>query len=184
MTDEQPRGSSLPEDDAKRLDFPMFDGLLAYFPNALAEVARVSFLGNQQHNPGEPLHWAREKSTDHENKIIRHLIDAGKFDSRGARHSARVAWRALALLQTELERDEGHPMSRGSTYTPPERRVFTEDPVVVGYMFGDLGPEFGHEFDDFDPRPEADFSAQAEHNRRQSVAAVHAPRAASEFDQE
>lgn len=166
MTDEQPRGSSLPEDDAKRLDFPMFDGLLAYFPNALAEVARVSFLGNQQHNPGEPLHWAREKSTDHENKIIRHLIDAGKFDSRGVRHSARVAWRALALLQTELERDEGHPMSRGSTYTPPERRVF-DRPIDV---------EPGHEFDDF--------SAQAEHNRRQSATAAHAPRGASEFDQE
>lgn len=112
--------SSLPEDDTARIDFPMFDGLLAYFPNALAEVARVSKLGNDQHNPGEPMHWAREKSTDHENKIVRHLIDAGKFDSRGVRHSARVAWRALALLQVELERDEGHPMARGATFTPSD----------------------------------------------------------------
>lgn len=114
--------SSLPEDDKQRLDFPMFDGLLAYFPNALAEVARVSFLGNEQHNPGQPMHWARGKSTDHENKIIRHLVDAGKLDSRGVRHSARVAWRALALLQEELERDEGFPMSRGSK--APVKEVF------------------------------------------------------------
>jgi hypothetical protein len=91
----------------------MFDGLFAYFPNALAEVARVSKIGNDQHNPGEPMHWARGKSTDHGNKIARHLVDIGKKDARGVRHSARLAWRALALLQEELERD-GAPMSRGS----------------------------------------------------------------------
>jgi hypothetical protein len=107
--------NSLPEDDSARLNYPMFDGLLAYFPNALAEVSRVSKIGNDQHNPGQPMHWARGKSTDHENKIVRHLIDAGKKDARGVRHSARLAWRALALLQEELEREEGVPMSRGST---------------------------------------------------------------------
>ena len=32
---------------------------------ALAEVARVSKAGNDQHNPGQPLHWARDKSADH-----------------------------------------------------------------------------------------------------------------------
>lgn len=105
---------SLPDDDAKRLDFPMFDGLLAYFPNALAEVSRVSKIGNDQHNPGQPMHWARGKSTDHGNKIMRHLIDAGKADSRGVRHTARLAWRALAMLQEELEREEGLPLSRAS----------------------------------------------------------------------
>jgi hypothetical protein len=47
-------GSSLPEDDSTRLEYPMFDGLVAYFPNALAEVSRVSKIGNDQHNPGEP----------------------------------------------------------------------------------------------------------------------------------
>lgn len=105
---------SLPDDDAKRLEYPMFDGLLAYFPNALAEVSRVSKIGNDQHNPGQPMHWARGKSTDHENKILRHLIDSGKADSRGIRHTARLAWRALALLQEEIEREEGAPMSRAS----------------------------------------------------------------------
>lgn len=106
--------NSLPEDDALRLEYPMFDGLLAYFPNALAEVAKVSKIGNDQHNPGEPMHWARGKSTDHGNKIMRHLVDVGGKDSRGVRHAARLAWRALALLQEELEREEGYPMSRAS----------------------------------------------------------------------
>lgn len=106
--------NSLPEEESVRNEFPMFDGLLAYFPNALAEVSRVSKIGNEQHNPGQPMHWARGKSTDHGNKIMRHLVDAGGHDTWGVRHSARLAWRALALLQQELEDDEGYPLSRGS----------------------------------------------------------------------
>lgn len=112
---------SLPDADAIRGDYPMFDGLLAYFPNALAEVSKVSKIGNDQHNPGEPMHWDRSKSRDHENKIIRHLADIGKKDGRGVRHAARLAWRALALLQEELEYDEGLPPSQGSTNRPATR---------------------------------------------------------------
>lgn len=104
----------MPDGAEDRMKYPMADGLLYYFPNALAEVARVSKLGNDQHNPGQPMHWSRGKSTDHENKIIRHLIDAGTFDTDGTRHSAKVAWRALALLQEEIERDEGAPMARNA----------------------------------------------------------------------
>lgn len=104
----------LPEGDAERLDFPMFDGLMAYFPNALAEVARVSKIGNDQHNPGEPMHWARDKSTDHENKIMRHLADIGTVDPKGVLHSVRLAWRALAAAQEELERRGSLPPSRAS----------------------------------------------------------------------
>jgi len=33
------------------------------------------------------------------------LIDRGKFDTDGQRHSAKLAWRALALLQLELEEE-------------------------------------------------------------------------------
>jgi hypothetical protein len=110
---------SLPEDAATRNEYPMADGLLFYFPAALAAVARVSKIGNDQHNPGEPMHWARGKSTDHENKIIRHLVDAGTIDKDGTRHSAKVAWRALALLQEELEREEGAPLPRNAKL--PER---------------------------------------------------------------
>ncbi len=83
----------------------MCTGVLDYFPLALAEIARVSKAGNDQHNPGQPLHWAREKSTDHADCIMRHLSERGTIDSDNQRHSAKMAWRALALLQTELEEE-------------------------------------------------------------------------------
>lgn len=106
--------AALPEDSDERKEFPIFRGLLAYFPNALAEVARISKRGNDKHNPGEEMHHARSKSTDHLDCIGRHLIDAGAKDADGNRHSAMLAWRALANLQEELERDEGAPMARGA----------------------------------------------------------------------
>jgi hypothetical protein len=105
---------SLPDDAESRNGIPMADGLLYYFPNALAEVAKVSRIGNEQHNPGQPMHWDRSKSTDHANKILRHLVDAGRLDGSGVRHSAYMAWRALALLQEEIERDEGVPLPRNA----------------------------------------------------------------------
>ena len=111
---------SLPDDSDERNAIPMADGLLYYFPNALAEVAKVSKIGNDKHNPGEPMHWSRWKSTDHENKILRHLVDAGKRDSDGIRHSAYLAWRSLALLQEEIERDTGAQLPRNARLLPPE----------------------------------------------------------------
>lgn len=93
----------LPTDAKERKNVPMARGLLDYFPDALAAVAEVSRLGNEQHNPGQPLHWAREKSTDHADCIVRHLVDRGTLDTDGQRHAAKIAWRALALLQTEIE---------------------------------------------------------------------------------
>lgn len=82
----------------------MARGLLDYFPDALAEVSHVSHVGNQQHNPGQSMHWAKEKSTDHADCLIRHLASRGKRDpGDGLRESAKVAWRALAMLQMEIE---------------------------------------------------------------------------------
>lgn len=96
----------LPSDPIERKRAPMARGLLDYFPDALAAVANCSLVGNEQHNAGEPLHWAREKSTDQADCIVRHLIDRGKVDGDGVRHSAKVAWRALALLQIEIEESQ------------------------------------------------------------------------------
>lgn len=93
----------------KRKDTPVFSGVLKYFPDAIMEVARVSKVGNDQHNPGEPMHWAKEKSSDEPDALVRHLIDHGKgivFDTDGQRHLSKVAWRALALLQRELENEK------------------------------------------------------------------------------
>jgi Domain of unknown function (DUF5664) len=95
----------LPEDPQERKNTPITSGVLDYFPLALAEVARISKAGNDQHNPGKPLHWDKTKSLDHADCIARHLIDRGTVDSDGMRHSGKLAWRALALLQTELENE-------------------------------------------------------------------------------
>lgn len=95
----------LPSDPKDRKRIPLYSGLLKYFPDALCAVAHCSQVGNDQHNPGAPLHWDRSKSTDQHDCLMRHLLEAGTVDSDGVRHSAKLAWRALALLQLEIERD-------------------------------------------------------------------------------
>jgi hypothetical protein len=90
----------------QRKQRPVVSGVLDYFPDALMEVAYTSFVGNEQHNPGEPLHWAKEKSTDEADALLRHLLQRGTWDTDGVRHSAKVAWRALALLQREIDREK------------------------------------------------------------------------------
>lgn len=94
---------------AQRKGRPIGTGVLGYFPKALAEVARVSKIGNDQHNPGEPLHWARDKSTDEVDALVRHLTDylrGENYDTDGALHLGKVAWRALALLERWLDGEE------------------------------------------------------------------------------
>ena len=84
---------------------PVFTGVLKYFPDAIKEVSKVSLQGNIQHHPEKPLHWDRSKSSDELDALTRHLIDAGTIDEDGIRHSANVAWRALANLQKEIENE-------------------------------------------------------------------------------
>tara|TARA_R110000824_G_scaffold21595_3_gene80514 strand:- start:1606 stop:1965 length:360 start_codon:yes stop_codon:yes gene_type:complete len=91
------------KDKQKRKQLPIYSGVLKYFPDALAEVSKVSRAGNEQHNPKQPLHWDRNKSTDELDALTRHLLEAGKIDTDGIRHSAKIAWRALAHLQKEIE---------------------------------------------------------------------------------
>lgn len=96
------------EEKNPRKNYPVFSGVFKYFPDALLEVAKVSYAGSQQHNPDQPLRWDRTKSTDEEDALTRHLLDIAKgnfFDTDGQRHSAKVAWRALANLQKEIEND-------------------------------------------------------------------------------
>jgi hypothetical protein len=93
----------LTTDKQARKEMPMARGLVDYFPRALAAVAHVSFVANEQHNPGQPMHWSKGKSADHADCIMRHLVERGSVDDDGLRHSAKLAWRALAQLETELE---------------------------------------------------------------------------------
>jgi hypothetical protein len=110
----------IPQDDQARKDAPMFRGLLGYFPAALFEVSVHSLESDRKHNPGSSTgpNWARGKSSDHWDCIVRHLVDAGGpgdqpqpghcFDPSvdvAARkyHLTAIAWRALALLQEHCE---------------------------------------------------------------------------------
>lgn len=113
----------LPTNSTERKELPIASGVLDYFPDALAAVAAVSWKGNQKHNPGEPLHWAREKSNDHPDCLIRHFLERGKMDDDGDRHSAKMVWRALAILQLEIEasgKNSARPMTK--TASPPHSR--------------------------------------------------------------
>ena len=98
--------SLLPTDPKERKQYPLWSGLMQYFPDALIAVSHLSYVGNQQHNPDQPLHWAREKSSDQEDTLLRHLMERGTIDSDGIAHSAKVAWRALAMLQLEIEKSK------------------------------------------------------------------------------
>jgi|TARA_E500000318_G_scaffold102887_1_gene107520 hypothetical protein len=89
-----------------RKEMPVYSGVIKYFPDAIKYVSRVSFIGNEQHNPGTPLHWDRSKSQDELDALARHLVDCGTLDDDGLYHDAKVAWRALANLQKLLEKNK------------------------------------------------------------------------------
>lgn len=98
---------------------PLQTGCYDYFPAALREVARLSKLGNDKHNPGEPLHWSQDKSSDHADCIARHQQAVGQPDedwlADGVEidHAVCVAWRALAQLQM-LCQERGAPVPKGA----------------------------------------------------------------------
>jgi len=101
--------SNISKDDAKeRKGTPMYSGVIAYFPNALKEVAKCSFAGQQQHNPNRPLAWDRSKSGDELDALTRHLTDhsINPMDDDGILHLTKVCWRALAYLEKQLENGE------------------------------------------------------------------------------
>lgn len=89
----------------------MFSGLLQYFPSALAVIARHSYLGNQKHNPGLPLHHDRSKSGDEADALVRHLLEGDYVGT---------AWRALSLLQKHLE-SKGEPIAPAARNATPQQ---------------------------------------------------------------
>ena len=96
--------------DEQRKQIPIYSGFIAYFTRAIREIARVSNLSNEQHNQaGEPIHWAKEKSPNELDSMMRHLCDMAQgieYDELGIKHEAKVAWRALANLERSLECEE------------------------------------------------------------------------------
>jgi hypothetical protein len=112
---------SLPTDYDARKAIPLYTFLTQYFPDAIVELVKVSVVGNNQHNPGQTLHWARGKSTDQLNTAMRHMFDHGggcRYDEDGTMHLAKAAWRLLAEIQLLCEQRE--------------KAANVEDPFVTG----------------------------------------------------
>lgn len=116
--------TTLPTDSAERKNYPLFRGLLRYFPAALAGISRISKLGNDKHNPGEEMHHARGKSSDHGDCVLRHLTDLDGLLTAAERgelvanqaildEASQMAWRALALSQ-EIHEKFGAPLAPGA----------------------------------------------------------------------
>ena len=115
---------SLPSDATARKAIPVATGCVDYFPLALAAIAELSRIGNDKHNPGQPLHWSRGKSNDHADCLMRHFMERGTMDTSGAEpvlHSTQMAWRALAILQLELEAQQKRPATE--TYKAEDKRA-------------------------------------------------------------
>lgn len=142
---------SLPTDSAARKGIPFATGCIDYFPDALAAVAALSLAANTKHNPGQPLHWSREKSSDHPDCIARHLAERGTYDpDDGFLHDVKLAWRALANLQVVIEKRHGayrqtapvpHAVLRVTSTTtgavrigPQEVPEFLRRPRHVGFV--------------------------------------------------
>lgn len=151
---------TLPTDSGERKKIPLLSGVLKYAPAALAGVARISYEGNEKHNPGEPLHHARGKSRDHGDCIIRHTMDLEDLRAQIERSQLNYlpesplvqklleeafcrAWRALIEAQELAERYAGAPLAPGARlpvdaeekrWLPPQAGVtgmVRETPVVI-----------------------------------------------------
>jgi hypothetical protein len=131
--------STIPQGDAERKDAPMFRGLLGYFPWALFKVAAHSLRSDRKHNPGNPNAptWAREKSADHPDCIVRHLTEAWgppPADFVGTQldwteyHLTAIAWRANALLQEFGEANRGATPGISSKFPTTKEKL--QDLVV------------------------------------------------------
>lgn len=102
------RATTLPDEPKERKAHPVASGFMDYFPDAVVAVSNISHRGNEQHNPGQPLHWSRGKSTDEADTMLRHFLQRGTLDTDGVRHTAKMVWRALALLQKEIESENAN----------------------------------------------------------------------------
>lgn len=134
------RATTLPNEPQARKEHPVASGVLDYFPDAIVAISNISFKGNQQHNPGQPLFWNRGKSQDEADTMMRHFLQRGTLDVDGVRHSAKMAWRALALLQKEIEEE----MKKLTSSNKEEVGHPNIDPVVLFKQLEEKPPVYLH----------------------------------------
>ncbi len=140
---------SLGRDHAARKALPIMR-VLGYFTAAIAGLTRHAVRGNAQHNPGEPLHWARGKSMDHAECVGRHsfdLMDLLAWLERNPDHPERESvlteaeheydarlWRAAADSQEFYEKYRGAPVSPSSRLPEPPVVLFNETDGTCGVV--------------------------------------------------
>lgn len=142
--------TTLPTNSAARKRFPLARGPLAYAPAAFAGMARICINGNDKHNPGQELHHARGKSSDHPDCIIRHLMDVqdiiAAFSRRAETPSPaeldqlreeidQLVWRANIFGQEVHERFLGAPLAPGARVPEPKPGSVK---TICGHIHGGL----------------------------------------------
>lgn len=110
-TELDPTGKQ-PHELGAKLDagkIPVWRGCVSYFPRALEAIAEVSAIGAKKYA------WKGWESVPdgvarYSDALVRHLMaeERGVLDAdTGLRHSAQVAWNALARLELQLKEIEG-----------------------------------------------------------------------------
>ncbi len=87
---------------------PVWQGVFAYFSNALQAVGAISKFGAQKHNDGAfPTKWRAYPAEVYGDAMARHITEENKgdvYDSESNMlHAAHEAWNALARLEKLLE---------------------------------------------------------------------------------
>lgn len=93
------------KDDSKKL--PVYTLVLAYFPRAIEEVARVSKVGAIKYTP-EGWRTVPDGVNRYSDAMVRHNLEEAKGHTVSVEegevlyHAAQVAWNALARLELML----------------------------------------------------------------------------------
>lgn len=141
--------TTLPVDSTERKNLPVLSGALRYAPASFMLMAETAKLGNDKHNPGQALHHARGRSSDHGDCIVRHTMDIqdivaafernlGLEFERDALRQLQVelgqlSWRANIMVQELAERYLGAPLAPGAKVPVPEPK-----PGSVKVICGDM----------------------------------------------
>lgn len=107
--------SILPKDAQERKRIPIYSGFVAYFPRTIVALAKLSQEGNDQHHPGTPLHWDRDKSGDELDAAMRHMME---------HEWVAHAWRACANCEKHLEKLAAEEV------IPIQEPEMTEDQII------------------------------------------------------
>lgn len=95
-------------DKQKAAKVPVWQGVFAYFSNALQAVGAISRMGAAKHNEGKmPTKWRDYPVDVYSDALARHITEEGKgiaYDPESNMlHAAHAAWNALARLEKLLE---------------------------------------------------------------------------------